>query len=276
MTVQTVRAGDVDLDYELIDLTPPWNETADTILMHHGYARNMLFWQALVPHLAGEFRILRFNARGSTETSVMPRPDGYSIEQFSDDAMRLLDALGIARVHWIGESSGGIVGLSTALRHGARLQSLTLCDTPFKRPDKMTAVYSAGEKDRGAAFDKFGVGEWCRRTLSVRLDTSRASAGLCEWYIAQMGRTPVPVAKALEHMIGAGNLWADLPRIATPTLILAGANGIIADAAMTRDMRERLPSARLVRMEGYGHGVHVLAPQACAREFHSFVQDLRR
>ena len=33
----------------------------------------------------------------------------------------------------VGESSGGIVGLAAALAHRARLSSLALCDTPFKR-----------------------------------------------------------------------------------------------------------------------------------------------
>lgn len=273
MNFQTTTIDDVDFQFELVDYTPPWSRRApDTILLHHGYARNMLFWQPLIPLLCGSHRVLRFNARGSTETTRLPTDDGYSIEQFANDAIRLLDKLEIERVHWVGESSGGIVGLSAALNHARRLHTLTLCDTPFKRPDNMYAVYSAGEKDRSAALDKLGVAEWCRRTLSYRLDTSKASPELCEWYVEQMGRTPIPVAKALEQMIGAGNLWPDLPRISTPTLILAGEKSAIANEAMTKDMRERLPKAKLVRMSGVGHGVHVLAPDACAREILAFIE----
>ncbi len=274
--MQTARIGDIDIQYELIAYTPPWSRhPPQTILLHHGYARNMLFWQPLIPLLAGNYRVLRFNARGSSETTLLPSGNSYSLDQFAGDAVGLLDELEIERVHWIGESSGGIVGMSAALNHASRLSSLTLCDTPFKRPQAMTAVYSAGEQDRSAAFEKFGVGEWCRRTLSVRLDTSRASPELCEWYIEQMGRTPVPVAIALEHMIGAGDLWPALPRITTPTLILAGENSAIANEAMTKEMQLRLPAAKLVRLTGYGHAVHILAPDECAREIRSFIEAIR-
>ena len=272
MTVHSVAAGDIELQYEFEDFTPPWSkQQAGTILFHHGYARNMLFWQPLIPFLCGDYRILRFNARGSTETTTSPPASGYAIEQFADDAIRLLDALGIERAHWVGESSGGIVGLCAALKHPTRLQTLVLCDTPFKRPDSMVAVYSSGEKDRAAAFEKYGVAEWCRRTLSYRLDTSVASPELCEWYVTQMGRTPIPVAIALERMIGAGNLWPSLRDITTPTLILAGEKSPIADEAMTRTMREQMPRAKLVRLKGYAHGVNLVAPAECAREISTFL-----
>lgn len=275
MNAGTIRAGGTDLQYELIDHTLPWrSQPPETIILHHGYARNMLFWQPLIPFLCDEFRLLRFNARGSTETRTPPPAEGYSIAQFSADAVNLLDALGIDRAHWIGESSGGIVGLCTALNHGDRLQSLILCDTPFKRPDAMYAVYSSGEKDREAAFRKYGVAGWCRRTLSYRLDTEKASAALCDWYVEQMGRTPIPVAVALERMIGAGDLWPDLPKISVPTLILAGEKSPIASESMTREMKQRMPRARLNRLAGFGHGVNLVAPAECAAAIKAFTGGL--
>jgi pimeloyl-ACP methyl ester carboxylesterase len=271
-----IRAGQIDLQFELIDYTLPWRDKPpETILMHHGYARNMLFWQPLIPLLCRDYRLLRFNARGSSETRTDPPAEGYSIGQFSHDAIHLMDALGIDRVHWIGESSGGIVGLNSALNHGSRLRSLILCDTPFKRPDSMYAVYSSGEQDREAAFRKYGVDGWCRRTLSYRMDTNKASAALCNWYVEQMGRTPIPVAVALERMIGAGDLWPDLPSISVPTLILAGEKSPIVSEAMMNEMKQRMPRARLKTLAGYGHGVNLVAPDECATEIKAFIGGLQ-
>jgi pimeloyl-ACP methyl ester carboxylesterase len=272
MAYQSARVGDIDIHYELVDYTPPWSRTPpETILLHHGYARNMLFWQGLVPLLAAEYRVLRFDARGCGETTKTPPGSAYVLERFVDDAVALMDALAIERVHWVGESSGGILGLVAALNRPERLHTLTLCDTPFKRSDHIASTYAVGETDRAAAFDKYGVGGWCRKTLSYRLDTTKATPELCEWYIEQMDRTPKDIAVALEQMIGRGDLWPRLPEITTPTLILAGEKSPIATEAMMKEMQQRLPAAKLVAIRGYGHGVNVLAPEKCASEIRTFI-----
>ena len=277
MPFQSARVGDIDIQYELVDYTPPWRKTPpDTVLLHHGYARNMLFWQTLVPLLAGSYRVLRFDARGCGETTQSPPGSVYSFAQFVDDATGLMDKLGIERVHWVGESSGGIVGLSAALRCAARLHTLTVCDTPFKRSADIAETYAVGETDRATAFGKYGVGGWCRKTLSYRLDTTRATPELCEWYIAQMDRIPIPIAVALERMIGQSDLWPRLPEITTPTLILAGEKSPIATESLMKDMRQRMPAATGVTLRGYGHGINLLAPHECAREISVFIESHRR
>ncbi|HTD89535.1 MAG TPA: alpha/beta hydrolase [Burkholderiales bacterium] len=272
----TVRVGDIDIHYELADYTPPWRETLpETILLYHGYARNMLFWQNWVPLLAGDYRVLRFDARGCGGTTQPPDGSVYSFEQLAGDAMGLMDALGIDRVHWVGESSGGIVGMTAALNHPQRLHTLTLCDTPFKRSAQIASTYTLGEATRAAAFDKFGVGGWCRQTLSYRIDTAKASPALCEWYIAQMDATPKHVANGMDKAVAQGDLWPRLPDIQTPTLILGGDRSLIADESHRSAMRERMPHAKVVAFEGYGHGIHLLAPERCVAEIRSFVRDIK-
>ncbi len=277
MRYETARVGDIDIHYELADYTAPWRaKPAETILLHHGYARNLLFWQELVPLLASDFRVLRFDARGCGDTTKPPPGTVFTLDRFVDDAVALLDKLEIERVHWVGESSGGILGLVAALARPERLHTLTLCDTPFKRSAEIASTYTVGESDRAAAFEKYGVGGWCRKTLSYRLDTSKASPELCEWYIAQMDRNPKHIAVALERMIGQGDLWPRLPEIKTPTLILAGELSPIVKEAMREEMRQRLPAAKLVTLEGYGHGVNLLAPDQCAREIKRFIATKRK
>ncbi|MGZ5122515.1 MAG: alpha/beta fold hydrolase [Burkholderiales bacterium] len=151
---RTARVGDLDIHYELADYTPPWRGTPpETFLLYHGYARNMLFWHRWVPLLAGNYRVLRLDARGCGETTIPPEGSPYTFEQLAGDAIGLMDALGIERVHWVGESSGGIVGMTAALESPDRLQTLTLCDTPFKRSAQIASTYTLGEGSRAAAFD---------------------------------------------------------------------------------------------------------------------------
>jgi pimeloyl-ACP methyl ester carboxylesterase len=182
-----------------------------------------------------------------------------------------MDRLGIERVHWVGESSGGIVGMTAALDHSQRLHTLTLCDTPFKRSEQIATTYTLGEATRAAAFDRYGVGGWCRQTLAYRLDTTKASPALCEWYIGQMDRTPKHVANAMDKAVAQGDLWPRLPEIRTRTLILGGDRSVIADDTHRSAMRERMPHAKVVAFEGYGHGINLVAPERCVEEIRKFV-----
>jgi hypothetical protein len=267
---------DLHVNYELIDLSLPWESgPRETIFMYHGYIRNALFWQAWVPLIGHHFKSLRMDARGCGETSQPPLGYTYTFEQLADDAIAFFDHLNIDKVHWVGESSGGIVGLAVALKYPERLHSLTLCDTPFKRPTHIDKTYTLGEKDRATAFEKFGIAEWCRQTLSFRLDTNRASKELCEWYIEQMNKTPIHVANSIERMIGQGDFWPLLPQIKTPTLILAGKDSPIAQEKQMKEMQQHMPSAKLIAFEGYRHGINLIAPERCVDEIKKFIHHLK-
>jgi 3-oxoadipate enol-lactonase len=270
-----VKVGDLDIQYELVDYTAPWRkEPPETILLYHGYSRNMLFWQEWVAPLAGDYRVLRFDARGCGGTTHPPAGSRYTMEQLIADAVGLLDALDIARVHWVGESSGGIVGMETALAHPVRMASLTLCDTPFKRSSAVTTNYALGAADRTAAIEQYGFEAWCRKTLEYRLDTNQASAEYCEWFVKQMARTPAHIAIALGTLFGAGNLWPRLPEVHTPTLIISGSDSKVAPSADVEAMQQRMPNAKLVSFDGYGQCVNFILPQRCASEVLKFIAAL--
>ena len=267
---------DLQVNFELTDYSLPWeSRQRETLFMYHGYIRNSLFWQAWVPLITDQYQSLRMDARGCGETSQPPEGYVYTFEQLADDAIALFDHLHMDKVHWVGESSGGIVGLAVALKYPERLHSLTLCDTPFKRPTHIDKTYTLGEKDRATAFEKFGIAEWCRKTLSFRLDTNRASKELCEWYIHQMDKTPIHIANSIERMIGQGDFWPLLPHIKTPTLILAGQDSPIAQDQQMKEMQQHMPSAKLVAFEGHRHGINLIAPERCVAEIKKFINELK-
>ena len=66
--------GDLSMYYEDDDFTDPWARP-DTVILHHGNAKNARLWYAWVPLLARDFRVIRLDARGFGRSSV-PAP-GY-------------------------------------------------------------------------------------------------------------------------------------------------------------------------------------------------------
>jgi pimeloyl-ACP methyl ester carboxylesterase len=76
----------------------------------------------------------------------------------------------------------------------------------------------------------------------------------------------------MDKAVAAGDLWPRLPDIKTPTLILGGDRSLIADESHRSAMRERMPRAKVVAFEGYGHGINLLAPERCIDEIKHFVR----
>ena len=77
--------------------------------------------------LADHFEILAFDQRGLGQTE---RPDiRYNMEDYANDAVGLLAALGWGPCHVVGISFGGMVAQEIALRHGECIDRLVLCCT---------------------------------------------------------------------------------------------------------------------------------------------------
>src|SRR5712692_7992547 len=105
---------------------------APVVTMSHSLATDCGMWDPTVPALTGRFRVLRYETRGHGQTDA---PKGaYTLDQLADDALALLQALGIARTHWVGLSMGGMIGQALALKAPGVFASLALCDTSSRIP----------------------------------------------------------------------------------------------------------------------------------------------
>jgi len=108
-------------------------EDAPTICITHSLASDGGSWSEQVPALlAGGFRVLRLDMRGHGGSD--PVSGDYTMAALTDDVAATLQALGIARVHYLGLSIGGMIGQAFALSHGERLISAMWCDTLPESP----------------------------------------------------------------------------------------------------------------------------------------------
>ena len=155
-----LAVGNIDVHYKCTDYTDPWR-VAPTVLLYHGFGRNLEFWRRWVPLLARDYRVLRIDARGCGKSSVPPPTRTYSM------VLAVLDHLSIDHVHWGAEASGGHVGMALALAHPSRIASLTLCNTPFQLPASTNDLFVPEE------IEHLGLGHWAAKTLDRRLDIDK-------------------------------------------------------------------------------------------------------
>jgi aminoacrylate hydrolase len=85
------------------------------------------YWAPHVSELARHFTVIVHDHRG-TGRSTLSRID-YSVAQMADDALQLLDGLGLKKVHWCGHSTGGAMGQMLAIEHSERIDRLVLSAT---------------------------------------------------------------------------------------------------------------------------------------------------
>jgi pimeloyl-ACP methyl ester carboxylesterase len=126
---QIPLAEGVSIHCAVDDFLWPW-DTTTPVLMMHGFARNALFWNRWIPALAETHRVYRPDLLGCGLSDRPPAGYRYTPQMIEAQIMAVLDALSLSRVHWVGESSGGIIGLLLASSHPERIGSLVLCNTP--------------------------------------------------------------------------------------------------------------------------------------------------
>ena len=98
-------------------------EDAPPVLCLHGWPQHFLIWRELWPALNDSYRVICPDLRGHG-WSGWPDDGDFRKARLADDAVALLDALGIPRAHVIGHDWGGWAALLVALGHPERVRTL--------------------------------------------------------------------------------------------------------------------------------------------------------
>ena len=272
---EIVLGGGAKLRSVLTDYVAAWESRKPPVMMHHGFARNSGFWNAWVPLLGREHQIFRYDVRGCGGFRVHDLDEPITLEMLVADAIRVLDHFALEEVHWIGESSGGLVGMSLAMEHPERVKTLVLCDTPTRLSQEVLDGQSFGRRRVSDAILDHGLGIWCRETLGDRLDLNRASAALQEWYVEQMSITPSATAARLIDCFSQVDVGGRLSSLRIPSLLLAGDRSVIA-TAQQEALAAQIGCASRHVISNCGHGIGLLATEECVTATMAFWEEVGR
>ena len=237
-------SDDLEINYALYDFTDPW-KSADTILLVHGNSSNIRQWYAWFPRLSRDYKVLAFDLRGRGGSTIPPEGYKWSLEQYSEDIQRLLDALNLDKVFYVGNSLGGVIGIQFAHEHPERLKALILCSTPYRFPNTFTDQFIRRLKEMGRE-------NFFREDVRRLCDPEHTDPGLLEWIVSEMSKTPLHVIISSIQFLATVNLENILPKLTVPTLILAPAGSDRAPIGDTENMSRKIPNAKLVVLEESG------------------------
>jgi pimeloyl-ACP methyl ester carboxylesterase len=257
-----VRTADFDCWYEDDCFASPWREQ-DVVLIQHGFGRNAQYWRHWVPDLARAHRVIRRDMRahgGSSSGEV-----AWSVEGLVADVIAFLDALGLERVHYVGESLGGITGIALGAMHPERFHSITLVQTPLRLGKPLQDAMRGDYPSWSAALRDLGPGGWVTRGRS-------AGDPQAEWDRAQWDRCDPDALVALCETTPKVDVEDLLPKVATPTLVLAPAVSIFTPISEQFVIRTRIPDAEIEVFEGCGHNIYVDEPERCTARLLRFIE----
>lgn len=191
-------------------------------------------------------------------------PVPYGIEDMADDAIGVLNALGIEKAHICGMSMGGFISQTAAINYPDRVSSLiSIYSHPGNRPEfmptqkVMEAMFTAPPAEREAYIDSqteffrliCGTGKpfdekFYRKMLATSYDRCFCPDGIARQYIAAMSQ------KEREN---------DLSKLSIPALIIHGDEDPMIPLAAGETIAKAIPDSELKVIRGMGHDLPSMA-----------------
>lgn len=264
--MQTIERGEVSLSYET-------DGTGAPILFIAGTMCTREVWSGIRPMLSG-FQHIAFDNRDVGRSSLSPV--AYSIGDLAQDALALLDGLRIESAHIVGHSMGGQIAQELALLAPARVRSLVLANTWAKFSTRERSLFKLWRDIRrdSSSYDTF-----LRAVMFFSYGATTLTGRSCEEMADAFKAAGEPQTSEAFFRNVTADLAADtadrLHMIEAPTLILWGDEDVIVPPAHAAQLREKIPHAEAVCIEGTGHLSFIEAPEPFGKAVLEFLQRQR-
>jgi len=269
-----VEANGIRIEYDVFG-----DNNSPPVLLIIGLGGQMIDWDNEICEALAEkgFFVIRFDNRDTGLTTKfedagapnimeaftatlqgVPIKAPYTLDDMADDAVGLLEALGIKKAHICGMSMGGMIAQTITIRYPQRVLSLTSIysstgnpDLPQPKPEIMQILITPPPEQREAAIEftvkvfktisgkGFAFDEaWVRDLAGKRYDRS--------FY-------PVGVARQLVAVLASGNRKPALASVTVPTLIIHGDEDPLVPIEAGKDTADTIPGSRFMIIKGMGH-----------------------
>jgi 3-oxoadipate enol-lactonase len=244
----------IDADGCLLNVSVEGRDSGPTLMMSNSLGCTMAMWEPQMPALTKLFRVIRYDRRGHGK-SGMNGPT--SMERYGKDVLAILDDLNIDKVHWCGLSMGGMVGQWLGANAPERFNKIILANTSCYYPDptnwhnRIKAVREGGLKAVADAV----IGGWL--TADFREREPETTAKMQAMLIA----SPVEGYLAACEALSTLDQRALLPKIKSPTLVIAGRQDNATPVAAGELIRSNIPGASMTLLDA-AHISNVEQPYA--------------
>ncbi len=270
-TVSTTNPDAIEIEYETFGSPddPP-------LLLVMGFTAQLIAWDdELCEMLAGRGRyVIRFDNRdcglsthldgatadpmavmqaqlGGTELPPVP----YDLSDMANDAVGLLDALGIEAAHVMGASMGGMIVQTMVIEHPDRcLSVVSVMSTPSYRigppsPEALEVLLSPPPAERAAYIEAAARSSvWAsKRYVDIDRLKERAAAAFDRAFC------PQGAPRQLAAIYASGDRTDALAKVEVPVLVIHGRDDTLISPPGGQATAEAIPTANLLVLADMGH-----------------------
>jgi 3-oxoadipate enol-lactonase len=248
---------------ELEDVTIAYEERAGakspaTIVFVHGLGGSARSWWAqLAAFEKRGYRAIAYDQRGAGLSS---KPDGpYSVELWTRDLVRVIDALGIERPILVGHSVGCMISERASVELGGRVAGLVTIGGALQwRPEAGPVFEERVRLARAGRMDEIAATVVGTGLSEVRRGSDPVLTGLFGDLIASND----PDAYAEWSAATAAARMIEPERVACPVLACCGEHDPVTPPSFARAIADSVQDGRTAVVDGAAHWCHLEAPGA--------------
>ena len=237
------------LDYEIIDITPPWVCDPDTVIFCHGVATERHIWASWLPALTDRFRVVWFDTRGFGRSHVPGAGFDWSVDLLADDILAVADAADGRPFHLVGESLGGTVSLYLASRDPDAVRSVTAVSTSHRGG----SIRKAREWRAFVAAN--GMAGWSKEMMADRFFPGAVSNDIWDWFDGVQCATSADSLLDLADLLIGSDFSQELGKIEAHALLLAPDSSPFVSTDLTADIHRLIPNSEIQVFPGARHGL---------------------
>ena len=247
----------IDIYYEI-------HGEGEPVLFGNGVFSNTEGWVHQLPVFSKEYQVILYDMRGQGQSEKPESP--YSFEIHAEDQKALLEDLGISKVHHVGISYGGELGLVFALKYPEMLRSLVVCSSVSQVNTLLREMcllwrYACELADPDLFYHStvpLNFGELFIRENKDVLELARERYTQLDY---------PPLVRLIDAFLDL-DITDKLSKVQTPTCIIGGEMDILKPPyPYSRIIHEGLPNSEIVIVRDAGHAVTFDKPE----EFNSIV-----
>ncbi|QDC40422.1 alpha/beta fold hydrolase [Sphingobium fuliginis] len=242
----------------------------ELIVLVPGLGLTIESWQPVTELLAGRFRVVVLDPRGSGK-SERSGTNVYSGETVARDVRNVMDAVGEGSCHIVGVSMGGMIAQDFMLRYPSRVKSAILFSTSARPDEWFTRLFETrreliqrvGFYEHFKLFQMFIFSPFSYRDYPERVRAVQAS----------VARNPPDESGYLRQIDYCLNhdVLDDLSKLSLRSLVVSGSGDTLTPPYLGEDIAKVLPESKYVEVEGASHGLVFERPGQVASVIDSFV-----
>jgi len=259
------KLNDISLYYEIYGKGKP-------LLLIAGLGSDNSSWAGVVKIFSKRFQAIVFDNRGAGRSSIIRKQ--HTIRRMADDAVRILDYLGIERAYIIGHSMGGYIAQEMAINYPDRVDRLVLESTAPVSSKRNNILF----EDIYNQLEREGYSEaWVKRWAFWLFSVEAFGRGkFIDTFIKQAAKYPYPMSadsfKAQAEAIAKFDSRSQLSGIKAKTLIIEGEDDILIKPDEARALVKHIRGSVIKLIRGLAHCIHMENPALFTKAVVDFLE----